>query len=323
MNELPMKKIFAALDGPTRGPNLHSGPIGVLLNSCTDRCPVRFEPLHLPEEYLSDLLNNTDLSSDQLYLRDIIIAISSGDISESLANRSPGKLGYARWLTTTNRILRIYVTFENPSTDLKIVCNYIINVYARTWFSVKAKPHFYQAPIHIYNMINNAKIINDERINNILLKVINNNSYALHSENIICAMLTDTRNEVRLRAVKIIMRCRGRSNDSNCRIFIKPTINFNANNYFELIDQNGIWLESILTRHISNDCLNNYINSIVPIILFPFYPSHTQNVERHIRLVSQTSKTIVSPELRDARINITLIQRKLIPHFASKCNFVV
>ena len=36
--------------------------------------------------------------------------------------------------------------------------------YARTWFSVKAKPHIYQAPIRIYNMINNGKIINDDRI---------------------------------------------------------------------------------------------------------------------------------------------------------------
>ena len=42
--------------------------------------------------------------------------------------------------------------------------------YARTWFSVKAKPHFYQAPIYIYNMINNTKIINRDRIINILLK---------------------------------------------------------------------------------------------------------------------------------------------------------
>ena len=38
---------------------------------------------------------------------------------------------------------------------------------ARTWFSVKAKPHFYQAPIYIYNMINNTKIINHDRIINI------------------------------------------------------------------------------------------------------------------------------------------------------------
>ena len=92
-------------------------------------------------------------------------------------------------------------------------------------------------------MINNAKIINHDRIINILL------------ENIICAILTDTINEVRLRAVWIIMRYRGSSNNSNARIFIKPKINFNANSYFELIDQNGILLELILSCHISNDCL--------------------------------------------------------------------
>ena len=161
-----------------------------------------------------------------------ISVISSGDISESLANRSPGKLGYARWLTTANRILRIYVTFENPSTYLKILCYYIINVYARTWYSVKSRPPFYQAPIHIRNMINNAKIINYTCIINILFKVVNYNSYALHSKNIICAMLTDTRNEVRFRAVKIIMRCRYINNNNNARIFIKPKINFNANSYF-------------------------------------------------------------------------------------------
>ena len=65
MNELPMKKICAALDGG--GANRKA-----TRDCCTDRSPsVHFEPLHLPEEYLSDLLNNIDLSSDQLYLRNI------------------------------------------------------------------------------------------------------------------------------------------------------------------------------------------------------------------------------------------------------------
>ena len=37
-------------------------------------------------------------------------------------------------------------------------------------------------------------------------------------------MLTDTRNEVRLRAVRIIMRYRGSSNNSNASIFIKQQL---------------------------------------------------------------------------------------------------
>ena len=73
-----------------------------------------------------------------------------------------------------------------------------------------------------------------------------------------------------------------------------PIINFDAEEYFDLIDTEATWLESVLTKHISSSCFTDYINNIVPVISFPPYPSHTQSVERHIRLVSQTSKTIIS-----------------------------
>ena len=42
-----------------------------------------------------------------------------------------------------------------------------------------------------------------------------------------------------------------------------------------------------------------------------FSPSHTQNIERHIRIVSQTLKNIVSPKLRDARINNIILTEKI------------
>ena len=56
---------------------------------------------------------------------------------------------------------------------------------------------------------------------------------------------------------------------------------------------------------------------------FIILPSHTQNVKRQIRIVSQISINIVTPELRDARINITPLQRKLMPQFTSKRDFIV
>ena len=55
-------------------------------------------------------------------------------------------------------------------------------------------------------------------------------------------------------------------------------------------------------------------------IFLSFYPSHTQNVKRQIRIVSQLSINIVTPELRDARINITPL---LMPQFTSKRDFIV
>ena len=117
----------------------------------------RFPPLIIDAEFHSDLISDNDLNSDRMYLRDMILAISSVTVSGSLARRSPGKLGYAiatyRWLTTGNRILRIYISFENPYTDFVIMCRYIINVYSRNMFAIKKKPYFYDSPQHIFNMI--------------------------------------------------------------------------------------------------------------------------------------------------------------------------
>ena len=94
MNEFAMKTILTILDGKTSGPNLFAGPVGSLLRKCTELPPVCLPLVNLPPEYLSDPLSNDDLSSDQLYLRSIIIGASTGDICESLSKRTPGKLGY-------------------------------------------------------------------------------------------------------------------------------------------------------------------------------------------------------------------------------------
>ena len=99
----------------------------------------------------------------------------------------------------------MYVSYENTSTNFKLIIQCIIHVYARIWFTVKARPYFYQSPIHILNMVINTREINDPHINEIFHKVINNNSYALHSENIIFAMLTDVRDSIRLKAAKYIL----------------------------------------------------------------------------------------------------------------------
>ena len=141
-----MKKIFVDIDGPTKGPNLYSGPIGILLDSCVALPVAKFPILEIPPQFLADLIDNDDLSSDQRYLRDIVIGISTGNISESLSNRSPGKLGYARWLTTANRVLRVYIYNAIPTYDMVTICKYIVNVYSRTWFSIKARPDFYDSP---------------------------------------------------------------------------------------------------------------------------------------------------------------------------------
>ena len=57
-------------------------------------------------------------------------------------------------------------------------------------------------------MIQKVNTINDIRITTECLKTIQFNSYSLHSENMLCAMLTDLRAEVRVKAITIILTCR-------------------------------------------------------------------------------------------------------------------
>ena len=83
-------------------------------------------------------------------LRDMILAISFGTVSDSLARMSPGQLGYANWLNTGNLILRIYISSENSSPDLVIMCRYRINVYSRNWFVLKKKKQIFMIPQCIF-----------------------------------------------------------------------------------------------------------------------------------------------------------------------------
>ena len=112
-----MKKIFAVIDGITKGLDIHSGPIRKMLkNSITSL--VYFPIIPISEEFRLNLINNNVLSSDQAYLRDIILAISTGILTGSSTNRSPGKIGYAR--LTGNCILRVYVSQNQHNDDMKL-----------------------------------------------------------------------------------------------------------------------------------------------------------------------------------------------------------
>ena len=109
MNELPLRKIFSFIDGKSSGPDQHSGPIGRHIHKCLDLPVIEFQQYDIPHSFNQYPNHCNDLYTDQMYLRDIILAISCGTVFERLAKRSPSKMGYARWLTTSYRILRLCV----------------------------------------------------------------------------------------------------------------------------------------------------------------------------------------------------------------------
>src|SRR5207253_1076375 len=137
-------------------------------------------------------IDRTDLSSDQKYLLDISRAVSSGECPPDLAYRSPGKMAHSRWLTTANRILRLYVSTAEPPDDLKVLAEYVIKVYVPSWFEIKKFQRATHGARHLHGMIKKSSFLPEE-FKAIVHEVIQRNSYFAHSENILLAMLEDER----------------------------------------------------------------------------------------------------------------------------------
>lgn len=51
----------------------------------------------------------------------------------------PGTLIHSRFLTTTNAIMRLYISTKNPSKKLKLLVKFVMTVYAPMWFQIKTK----------------------------------------------------------------------------------------------------------------------------------------------------------------------------------------
>ena len=131
-NELPLGHILAKLDGKTVGPRSYAW-----LATCENLSIVKFEPT----ANLKLDIEPSDLSTDQMSLYETWWIVSGGIVPESLAKRHPDNMSCARWLTTANRLLRLYVATESRDENLLWLVNFILKMYADMWFRKKSVYH--------------------------------------------------------------------------------------------------------------------------------------------------------------------------------------
>ncbi|GBM25594.1 hypothetical protein AVEN_181710-1 [Araneus ventricosus] len=107
-------------------------------------------------------------------------------------------------------------------------------------------------------------------------------------------MLTDERCRIRTLAAGRIIKARESGPDGNCvRRFVIPAANFRATDYVDLID----WQACNVTpptvlRHISSHELLKMVQDDVAMDGWDFikFPSHTQEVEIIVKLVTEASR---------------------------------
>lgn len=211
------------------------------------------------------------------------MALSGGNCSQSLADRHPGNIRHARWLTTRNHILRTYIGTKKPTKAFLMLATYIVKVYAPVWFAIKTKPHCIRSPAHLFKLVSLSRAL-DVKVRNIIDPIIQRNAFFAHPENLLLGMLADNRPKIRNLAVKRILDCRkSRLTTGRVRKFFVPELKFSAKSYEDLIDWKNIKTELPLTRSFSEEKLRSIAKSNEICEEFKL-PCHTQAVERHVKV---------------------------------------
>jgi len=320
-NELPLRHLIQRLDGGTQGPTLFSGNIGKALGNCESLPLVHYNAIEF--ENCPDM-EGIELSTDQQYLYNICKAVSYGICSPDLAFQKPGPVCHSRWLTTANRILRLYIATECPSENLTTLATFIMKVYAPVWFHIKTKSACTEGSKHLWRMIKYSRYL-PQNLRDIVDEVIQRNGYFGHAENILLAMLTDERSHIRELAYRRILAARVENElSTKIRQFRVPLLNFNSEDYTDLVEWQTIdRYEPPLMKHIPDKDIANYVksNSVAEAHKIALFPCHTQATERCIRLVTEASAKVSGQTARDGFIRAGIASRQIMKTFNTKSEF--
>ena len=202
------------IDGTTKGPDKFSGAIGSQLNGNVSKWGVaEFRSIPNSEFVILDNEVIDDLSTDQYYAYRICSGVIAGNIDENLAFLEVEPMNHSRWLTLACRILRYYVSLSKPTKNLKLIAEFIEKVYFPSWFDIKINRYLTDSPKNLVNIIQRINKLTDSNAKNICSKVIYNNSYFAHGENILIGMLADQDEEVRRKAVNKVLHLKGLEED--------------------------------------------------------------------------------------------------------------
>ena len=324
-NELPFRAVFKHLDSScTKSPTSFNGPIGKLCHKNVEHLPqvnfFKFSGDLDDMEFSSEILK--DLSTDQRLLLEYVIGISKGKVDSKYASWKIGSLNHARWLTLAIRLMCLWTRGAySPELEYNLhsIIKFIAEVYAVSWFEIKRDGKFHNQPLNIFNMIQRIKRQSKE-IKEIAFKNLNYNSFALLPENMLYSMIKSNDQVVQEIATKIILSIR-ENNQTIVRLKKMTPINFDARHWYELtnLSQKGI-CEPALTEEFSDHELQNALIHGTKLEI-PDLPSHSQSVERAVKLTTEASQVTYGKESRHRHILAKIRCRQMRPPYASKGHY--
>ena len=107
--------------------------------------------------------------------------------------------------------------------------------------------------------------------------------------------------------------------NKDVRVFLKPNINFKAVCYYKMTPISQWHTIPTVLRLIEEDKILEFIEKTLKLR----HECHSQNVERHVKLVTEASASAVGHDCRDGVIRNKIRSRKLSKNFKAILNFNV
>ena len=193
-NELLLRHLLTHLDGSITRPRAFSGVIGKELTTCEKLPIVSFSPI---EGDLPEMANPIpDFSTCQSCLYDICDAVGKGQCTTELPRRDPGSISHSLWLIAANRRLRLCISTDNSSDNLKILVTYIMKVYAPVWIAIKSKCSCRYGTIHLCKPSCHKSRYLLKELKAIVDSVTQCNAFLAHPENILLCKIADDRKNI-------------------------------------------------------------------------------------------------------------------------------
>ena len=323
-NELPFNKIVKLYSGKTTGPNSRSGELGKEIEKTLTEVKPIVNFKFIPGKV--DKINSTLLlNSDQKYLYDLCHCCQSKMGKEIFLQlygdnpRGPSALSTARWLHYAIAVARLYIQTENPEDDLIRLVTIVLNMYAPNFFNIKSNSDASMGSKHYFNILNDARnILTEDEFKEAKIS-IDFNSFMAHSENILLCAAYDSDLEIRRKGIDLILKARRRNDPNVLRQFVKPKINYEAKNYFELLDKSKIY-EPPLLRIFSNErLLECAAGRDLPLSNIP---CHSTNTERAVQNTTLACKSVIGEDRRHEFLLNLAENREKIPTRFTKGDFI-
>ena len=160
MLESPFKHLMEFVDGCKIKWTATKGELGTKIKGLNDHLSplVNFTPIATDVPDVDSSIFSE--ASNRVRLHELCRAISNGrdHVHEKFEKGRYPVINTLRWLTTSERVLGLYIREEDPSDALKTMVEFTLQSYAPTHFDVFLNPGFENASFHYLSYIKRSKV---------------------------------------------------------------------------------------------------------------------------------------------------------------------